>query len=134
MRRLIKATIMAALFAVLSFGSVAADPLNNPNAFQFTDLVCDNGQTVSIVTTNAAASGQIVTSTGVLIFRSGTGTFRDASNPEIIIDEFTFSIGKGKKSGLQDDLVTCTTTDITSFPGEIAEYEFVFTFVPRGQS
>ena len=134
MRRVLSAMILASLVAVLSLGSAAADPVNNPNAFLFEDLQCDNGQTVTIVTTNVAASGQIVTDTGVLIFRSGSGTFRDASNPEIIIDQFTFSIGQGKKTGLQGDLVTCTTTNTTFFPGEIAEYEFVFTFIPRGTS
>ncbi len=138
MRQRVSAMIVAGLFAVLSFGSAAADPLNNPNAFQFTDLVCDNGQTVTIVTTNMGAAGQIVTDTGVLIFRDGTITVRDANDPDTMFYSFTFSIGKGKQTGLQRDLVTCTTTESrldpeTGQPVQV-DYETVFTFVPRGKS
>jgi len=119
-----------AMLAAVAPRSAGADPLRNPNAFQFENLMCDNGETVTIVTTNVAAAGQVVDGTAVTVVRRGTVTVNNLDTGEV--RTFTFSFGQGKKTGLQP-LVTCTGS-VTFEQGGVnfrADVVFLLTFTPR---
>ncbi len=130
--RMIAAVVVGlVLLVAIAPGTVGADPLRNPNAFQFENLACDNGQTVTIVTTNVAAAGQVVDGTAVTVVRGGVVIVNNLDTGEV--EEFSFSIGQGKKTGLQP-LVTCTGSvffeeDGVSFRSDVV---FFLTFTPRG--
>src|SRR3712207_3396221 len=96
-------------------------------------MQCDNGQTITIVTTNAAASGQIVDDTGVLIFRGGTVLITNLTKNTT--RTVTFTQGQGNQAGLQDDVIECTATIEFTNPesGDLIRNDavFYFTVVPR---
>ncbi len=131
MTRLITTVVLGlAMLVAVAPRTAGADPVRNPNALQFENLVCDNGETVTIVTTNVAAAGQVVDGTAVTVVRSGVVTVNNLATDED--RTFTFSIGQGKKTGLQP-LVTCTGSvffeeDGVSFRSDVV---FVLTFTPR---
>ncbi len=125
------ATVVLGLVLLVAIAprTVGADPLRNPNAFQV-ELACDNGETVTIVTTNAAAAGQVVGSTAVTVVRGGVVTVNNLDTGDS--ETFSFSIGKGKKTGLQP-LVTCTGSVLFERDGFNFRSDVVFflTFTPR---
>ena len=109
----------AALLATLAAAGVAAaDPLNSKNVQIFT-LDCGGELiTVSTISNNNSIVVHEVGTTGNFVATriAGTATFTDPETGEIIEDEFEFSIGKGKKKGLEGSLTTCTTSDTFEDP------------------
>ena len=106
-RTVIAAALSVALLLTLGLGRTSADPVNNPNAEFFT-LTC-GGETIEIVVGGGAAA-HIVDSTGVLIPASFTfvGTFVDPETGETTAVNDSFTVGRGKRTGQQDVLETCT--------------------------
>ena len=108
MRRMAMAAVLAAaLLVTLGLDRVSADPVNNPHAEVIT-LNCA-GEEIEIVVGGGLAA-HVVDGTGVLIPTafSFVGTFVDPETGEATQVNESFTIGQGKRVGLQDDLFTCT--------------------------
>jgi hypothetical protein len=102
-RKLVASLLAAMLLMTMSVAAVGAAPVNNPQAEFFT-VECSNGETYDVV----VAQGNVAHVLG--------------TNQRIIPQHFTFQlvvdgkvvfkdeegVGKGKKRGLQNRLVTCT--------------------------
>ena len=114
----------------------SADPVNSKNAQTIT-LDC-GGEQVTVVTlfTNRAAVVNVVGTTGNMVLTqiAGTATFTDPETGEVVEAPIDFTIGQGKKTGLQDSLTTCTTT-ITFEDPEVGpvtlDVTFTGFFTPR---
>ena len=121
--------------AVFGSGIAAADPINSKNAQVF-PVTCSNGQTYTVVTTGGLP-GHIVGSTRNIIPVEFTFTATDPDTGEVLFSE-TEPVGKGKKKGLQEDLITCTagpfTEFVPAFGQEVTFFIGVEAFLtPRGR-
>lgn len=125
--------LVSLLLVVLSAGSAIAAPTGSKNAATF-DLLCDNGQTYTIVTNGNGSytPGHILNSTSKEIipvsieitgFINGEEFFHDVSSKP------------GRMAGLQDALITCTfsfsETDPTTGDTFTIEGSALVFFTPR---
>jgi hypothetical protein len=125
---------VAMVMAVFGGGIAAADPINSKNAEVF-QITCDNGQTYRVVTTGGIPA-HIVDSSRNIIPVQFTFTAMDPNTGEVVFSE-TEPV-RGKKTGLQGDLITCETAPQTFEDPETGE---TITFViemeafltPRGR-
>ena len=134
-RALLLATTMA-ITTLLAVGIASADPVNSKHA-QFFTLDC-GGQEVTVVTleNNNATVLQVVEGTSNFHITELTFTGTVADTGDIVFSD-TVSVGQGNRTGLQDELTTCTTplgTFVDEDTGEtiavVASAEGFFT--PRG--
>ena len=135
MRRAVLLVATMVVTAVLAVGIASADPVNSKNAEVFT-ISCTNGQTYQIVTTGGLP-GHIVGSTRNIIPVEFTFTAIDPDTGEVLSSE-TEPVGKGKKTGLQRDLITCETAPQSFVDPETGETStFIVTveafLTPRGR-
>ena len=135
MKRMALVLAVAMVLAVFGSGIAAADPINSKNAEVF-QVTCDNGQTFQVVVV-AGIPGHILGSTRNIIPVEFTFTAIDPVTEEVLFTE-TEGVGQGKKVGLQDDLITCTTAPQTFVDPETGE-EITFVLsveaflTPRGR-
>ncbi len=135
MRRIILLVAVSMIMAIVGSGIAAADPINSKNAEVF-QVTCDNGQTFRVVTAGGIP-GHILGSTRNIIPVEFTFTAIDPVTEEVLFTE-TEGVGQGKKVGLQDDLITCTTAPQTFVDPETGE-EITFVIsveaflTPRGR-
>jgi len=135
MRRIILLVAVSMIMAIVGSGIAAADPINSKNAEVF-QVSCDNGQTFRVVTAGGLP-GHILGSTRNIIPVEFTFTAIDPDTGEVLFTE-TEGVGQGKKVGLQDDLITCTTAPQTFVDPETGE-EITFVIsveaflTPRGR-
>ena len=134
-RALLLATTMA-ITALLAVGIASADPVKSKHA-QFFTLDC-GGQEVTVVTleNNNAPLLQVVEGTSNFHITELTFTILDPDTDEILFVD-TLSTGQGNRTGLQDDLVTCTAPEETFVDPETGEtLAFIASaegfFTPRG--
>ena len=106
MKRIALALTVTLVLAALGSGAAAADPINSKKAESF-DLTCNNGQEFTIVGISGNA-GHIVGTNGSLIFTEMTIVATDPDTGEVLYSE-TEPVGQGKRVGLNDDRITCTT-------------------------
>ena len=105
------------VMAVFGGGIAAADPTNSKNAEVFR-ITCDNGQTYRVVST-VGIPAHIVGSSRNIIPVEFTFTAIDPDTGEVLFSE-TEPV-KGKKTGLQGDLMTCETAPRTFEDPETGE-------------
>jgi hypothetical protein len=107
MRRMTLTTLLAALLLMtMGMGAALAAPVNNPYADQLT-LEC-NGDTIDVVVARGNPAF-VVGSTDRLIPHEFNFEFVAViAGDEYTVAEESHPIGKGKKTGLEDRLVTCT--------------------------
>ena len=135
MRRIILLVAVSMIMAIVGSGIAAADPINSKNAEVF-QVTCDNGQTFRVVTAGGIP-GHILGSTRNIIPVEFTFKVIDPVTEEVLFTE-TEGVGQGKKVGLQDDLITCTTAPQTFVDPETGE-EITFVIsveaflTPRGR-
>jgi len=135
MRRIILLVAVSMIMAIVGSGIAAADPINSKNAEVF-QVTCDNGQTFRVVTAGGIP-GHILGSTRNIIPVEFTFKVIDPVTEEVLFTE-TEGVGQGKKVGLQDDLITCTTAPQTFVDPETGE-EITFVLsveaflTPRGR-
>jgi hypothetical protein len=117
-RALLLATTMV-ITALLAVEIASADPLNSPNAQTFT-LNCA-GEEVTLVTNvhNRASVVNVVDSTSNLVLTEITATYTDEGGEILGID--TLFVGQGNRTGLQDELITCTAPPETFVDEETGE-------------
>ena len=125
---------VAMVMAVFGGGIAAADPINSKNAEVFR-VTCDNGQTYQVVTAGGTP-GHIMGSSRNIIPVQFTFTAKDPDTGEVLFSE-TEPV-KGKKTGLQRDLLTCETAPQTFEDPETGEtITFAITveafLTPRGR-
>ena len=135
MKRIALVLAVAMVMAVFGSGIAAADPINSKNAEVF-QVTCDNGQTYRVVTAGGIP-GHIVGSSRNIIPVEFTFTATDPDTGEVLFSE-TEPVGKGKKKGLQGDLITCTAGPFTEFVPELGQEVTFFIEVeafltPRGR-
>ncbi len=135
MKRIALVLAVAMVMAVFGSGIAAADPINSKNAEVF-QVTCDNGQTYRVVTAGGLP-GHIVGSSRNIIPVEFTFTAINPATGEVLFSE-TEPVGKGKKTGLQKDLITCETVPQTFEDPETGEtITFVITveafLTPRGR-
>lgn len=118
MKRIAVVAAAAALMTAMMAGAAAADPVNSKNSEVFS-VACHNGETYEVVVAGGNP-GHIIDSTSNLIPTSFTFTAIDPATGDEIFSE-TEPVGKGKKQGLQDDLVTCSTEPQTFTDPETGE-------------
>jgi hypothetical protein len=126
---------VAMVLAVFGSGIAAADPINSKNAEVFR-VTCDNGQTFQVVVV-AGLPAHIVGSSRNIIPVEFTFTATDPDTGEVLFSD-TEPVGKGKKTGLQGDLITCTAGPFTEFVPELGQEVTFFIEVeafltPRGR-
>jgi len=109
---------VAMVLAVFGSGIAAADPINSKNAEVF-QITCENGQTFQVVVV-AGLPAHIVGSSRNIIPVEFTFTGTDPDTGEVLFSE-TEPVGKGKKKGLQGDLITCTAGPFTEFVPELGQ-------------
>jgi hypothetical protein len=109
---------MAAIITALGVGIGSADPINSKNVQRF-QFDC-GGEQITVVTIfqNSAAVANIEGITGNFVATrlSGTFTYTDPQTGEEVTESFDSPIGNGKKAGLQEDLISCTTPRIVEDP------------------
>ena len=135
MKRMALVLAVAMIMAVLGSGIAAADPINSKNAEVF-PITCSNGQTYTVVVAGGLP-GHIVGSTRNIIPVEFTFTAIDPDTDEVLFSE-TEPVGKGKKTGLQRDLITCETAPQSFVDPETGETStFIVTveafLTPRGR-
>jgi hypothetical protein len=122
---LLATTVTTALLAV---GIASADPINAPSAGTL-DFVC-GGEEVTLVTlANNAPMLNVVEGTSTFHLTELTFTYTDQVNGEIGSD--TLLTGRGDRTGLQGDLVTCTAPSDT-FVDEESGHTIVVTTTAVG--
>jgi hypothetical protein len=90
-------------------GTASADPLGSKKAV-VTSLKCGGEKLVFVVRTDTSTvTAHQVGDTDVFIATHFSVEFIDPDSGEVVFS-FSGPVGKGKKKGLQEDLVTCTTT------------------------
>ena len=127
--KLFAGILLVMLLFILATGpAVLADPINNPNTFIGT-LECGS-ETVTFVV--------LPSNSPTLLDVESTGGFRLTQVDFYVVEtEFSgtvpYGAGHGKSKGLQDDLVTCSTTEVRDGPDGPLTWEFTLTgfFVPR---
>ncbi len=135
MKRMALVLAVAMVLAVFGSGIAAADPINSKNAEVFR-VTCDNGQTFQVVVV-AGLPAHIVGSSRNIIPVEFTFTATDPDTGEVLFSD-TEPVGKGKKTGLQGDLITCTAGPFTEFVPELGQEVTFFIEVeafltPRGR-
>jgi hypothetical protein len=125
---------VAMVLAVFGGGIAAADPINSKNAEVF-DITCENGQTYRVVTAGGIPA-HIVGSSRNIIPVQFTFTATDPDTGEVLFSE-TGPV-RGKKTGLQGDLMTCETAPQTFEDPETGEtislvIEVEAFLTPRGR-
>ena len=128
MKRALLLAATMAIAAVLAAGVAFADPVNSKNA-EIIPITCDNGQSYRVVVTSGIPA-HIVGSTGNFIPVQFTFTAIDPDTGEVLFEE-TGTVGKGKKRGLQEDLITCKAGPFTEFDPELGQ-EVTFTVTVKG--
>jgi hypothetical protein len=129
------ALLAIGVLALNGAGRVGADPLKNPNAFAF-DFVCEDGLTFSLVTPSGpAAVAHAVGATDVLVASAVTAVVTDLTTGQIL-DTITQTFGEGRRSGLQEELITCVATETVIDPASGQTIQFRLTvetiITPRG--
>ena len=124
---------VAMVMAVFGSGIAAADPINSKNAEVF-PVACSNGQTYTVVVVGGLA-GHIVGSTRNIIPVEFTFTAVDPVTGKVL---FSGTDTRGKKTGLQRSLITCTIEPFTEFDPELGQEVTVFIeleafLTPRGR-
>jgi hypothetical protein len=106
--------VALALLLGVGAGAVHADPTNHPRADHIV-LTC-GGQTYTIV--GPGSAGLVAGSTAVFIATQfeGIDTYTDPTTGEDVEVPFSFSIGKGNRTGQQDELTTCTFSETFTDP------------------
>ncbi len=125
--------VAVALILGVGMGAVRADPTNHPRADPII-LEC-GGQVYTIV--GPGTAGLVADSTSVFIATQfeGIDTYTDPTTGEEVTETFSFSIGKGKRTGQQDALTQCTFTETFEDPvvGVVNSVVTVTLFAtPRG--
>ena len=135
MRRMTMALLAALLLTMFGVGTASADPINSKNAEVF-EIECD-GETLTIVTTHGLPAHVVGdTRNFIPVQFTFTGTFTDPETGEEGMFTETFSIGKGKRTGQQDDLTTCMAALVVEDPdvGPVSvEITVLGFFTPRGR-
>lgn len=112
--------------AVMTGGAApaAADPTNSPQAIVF-DIDCGGGTQTVVITGGVPA--HVIGGKGNLLLRAISLTDLATGETE------SYTIGKGKQTGLGGELETCTGTFVIPETG--VEYAFTATLnrVPRGR-
>ncbi len=134
MKRIALVLAVAMVLAVFGGGIAAADPVNSKNAEVF-HITCDNGQTYRVVTSGGIPA-HIVGSSRNIIPVQFTFTATDPDTGEVLFSE-TEPV-RGKKTGLQRDLITCETEPQTFEDPETGEtislvIEVEAFLTPRGR-
>jgi hypothetical protein len=135
MRRAVLLAATMAIVAVLAVGMASADPVNSKKA-PIVTFDCGGEQVTVTFLLNPSVVFNVVDTTGnfVLTGGEGTATFTDPETGEVVEAPIDFTIGQGKKTGLQDSLTTCTTT-ITFEDPEVGpvtvDVTFTGFFTPR---
>lgn len=134
MKRLALLIALAMIMATLGSGIAAADPVNSPQ-HEILPVTC-NGQTYQVVV-GPGLSAHILGTNRNIIPVSFTFTATDPQTGEVLFSE-TEPIGKGKKKGLQRDLITCTAGPFTEFVPEFGQnvtfvIEVQAFLTPRGR-
>jgi len=110
MRRAVLLLATMAITALLAVGIASADPVNAPSAGTL-DIVC-GGEEVTLVTlANNAPLLNVVEGTSTFHITELIFTFTDQDTGDIDTD--TLPVGQGNQTGLEDELVTCTTPSNT---------------------
>ncbi len=135
MKRIALALTVAMILAALGSSVAVADPINSKKA-EFFDLTCNNGQEFTVVGISGNP-GHIVGTNGNIVSTEITVTATDPDTGEVLYSEMD-PVGQGKKVGLDDDLITCTTEVGTFFVPELGqEATVVVTFegflTPQGR-
>ena len=134
MKHLVLGPLVAvALILGVGLEAVRADPTNHPRAEPLT-LRC-GGQTYTIV--GPGSAGLVAGSTAVFIAIQfeGIDTYTDPTTGEEVEVPFSFSIGKGKRTGQQDVVTQCSFEETFDDPvvGEVNSVVTVTLFAtPRG--
>jgi len=102
-RKLVASWLAAMLLMTMSVAAVGAAPVNNPFAFFFT-LECSNGETFDVVVARGNPAHVLDTNQRIIPQHF---TFQLVVDDEVVFEDEE-GVGKGKKRGLQDRLVTCT--------------------------
>ncbi len=135
MRRAVLLAATMAIVAVLAVGMASADPVNSKKA-PIVTFNCGGEQVRVTFLLNPSAIFNVVDTTGsfVLTRVEGTATFTDPKTGKVVEEPIDYTIGQGKKNGLQGSLTTCTTTMTFKDPvvGTVT-VDFTFTgfFTPR---
>jgi hypothetical protein len=135
MKRIALILAVSMALAALGSGVAAADPINSKKAESF-DLTCNNGQEFTVVGISGNG-GHIVGTNGNIIFTKATIMATDPDTGEVLYSE-TEPVGQGKRVGLNDDRITCTTELGTYFVpllGQVATVSATLEgfLTPRGQ-
>jgi ABC-type Fe3+-hydroxamate transport system substrate-binding protein len=135
MKRIALALTVAMILAALGSSVAVADPINSKKA-EFFDLTCNNGQEFTVVGISGNP-GHIVGTNGNIVSTEITVTATDPDTGEVLYSEMD-PVGQGKKVGLDDDLITCTTelgTYYVPLLGQVATVRGTIEgfLTPRGQ-
>ena len=122
MARVALAAALALALLVALGGPAAADPVNSARAIEF-EIECP-GETLQVVITGGVAA-QVVDGTEVLLLRAIALTDLSTGATD------AYTIGQGKQTGLEEDLLTCKGTFVIPETG--IKYRFVaqVTRAPR---
>jgi hypothetical protein len=106
---LVGAVLALALGLVSTAPSVLADPINGTHKEVF-PITC-SGETFQVVG-GRGAPAQVVDSQEVFVPASfvQVSSWTDPVTNEIVTQTDAFSVGQGKRTGQQDDQITCTYT------------------------
>jgi hypothetical protein len=124
MRRAVLLAATMAIVAVLAVGMASADPVNSKKA-PIVTFNCGGEQVRVTFLLNPSVVFNVVDTTGNFVLTEGTATFTDPETGKVVEDPFT--IGQGKKTGLQGSLTTCTTSFTFEDP-ELGPFPVDFTF------
>jgi hypothetical protein len=107
MRRMTLTTLLAALLLMtMGMGAALAAPVNNPYADQLT-LEC-NGDTIDVVVARGNPAFVVGSTDRLIPHEFNFEIVVVVDGDEYPLAEETHSVGNGKKTGLEERLVTCT--------------------------
>lgn len=131
--RLISVLVTLAVAFCAGVGTISAAPANAPSADHF-EVACSDGATYSIV-----VNGNGIFSPGHVEAADGTNLIPvaldavgvNADGDVLFAESFT---KPGRLTGMNDDLVTCTFTDVVEEDGQIITIHATVTvfITPRG--
>ena len=123
MRRYLLAALVAVGLVCATTGVVAADP-SNKNMRTMANIVCDNGQTVTITAVERARglAAQVVSSSSVLVIQAATVV--DASTGEVLLS-YSHPIATKRA------LTTCHASEFIPSLGITADFTLKVIFTPR---
>lgn len=134
-RRLAAGAVAIVAGMALMGGTASADPVNAKDSF-VTDLVCDNGQTYTVVVNGNGdfTPAHDINSNATLVpvaFGDFTGTITDADGN--VVDTFTEpGAGKGQSAKGGKNLVTCALSFTEVSDGTDPEFPAGFSFTGTG--